>query len=174
MRRPPDIIDIFLQPGEYFIGDASYTIRTLLGSCVSITLWQPGRRIGAMSHFLLPFQTGATRDVVAPEELDGRYGEDALLLMMAELRQAGVEPSQCESKLFGGANMFPRHASSATMHIGRRNGEVARRLLHAHGIPVVSEHLYGTGHRQIIFRVATGEVWSRQLPPADMQRTSAA
>ena len=46
-------IDVFLMPGEHFVGDARHRIRTLLGSCVSITLWHPQRRVGAMSHFLL-------------------------------------------------------------------------------------------------------------------------
>ena len=46
MVRLPDLIDIFLQPGEYFVGDADYQIRTMLGSCVSMTLWHPGKRIG--------------------------------------------------------------------------------------------------------------------------------
>ena len=47
MARLPDLIDIFLQPGEYFVGDADYQIRTMLGSCVSMTLWHPCKRVGA-------------------------------------------------------------------------------------------------------------------------------
>lgn len=45
--------EVYLLPGEYFVGDARYRIRTVLGSCVSITLWHRRLRIGAMSHFLL-------------------------------------------------------------------------------------------------------------------------
>lgn len=47
MRRATDVIDIFLQPGEHYVGDADCTIRTLLGSCVSITLWHPAKLIDA-------------------------------------------------------------------------------------------------------------------------------
>ena len=46
-------VDVFLQPGEYVVGDAALRVRTMLGSCVSVTLWSPARRVGAMSHFLL-------------------------------------------------------------------------------------------------------------------------
>ncbi len=42
-----NLIDVFLQPGEHFVGDADCRIRTLLGSCVSITLWHATRRLGA-------------------------------------------------------------------------------------------------------------------------------
>lgn len=31
-------IEIFLDPGEYFVDDDNFVVRTLLGSCVSITL----------------------------------------------------------------------------------------------------------------------------------------
>jgi chemotaxis protein CheD len=51
------------------------------------------------------------------------------------------------------------------IEVGRRNGSVARTLLSSAGIPVVSESLFGVGHRQIIFDVAQGHVWSRQIRP---------
>lgn len=163
MGSSVDLIDIFLQPGEYFVGDASYRIRTLLGSCVSITLWHPGRRVGAMSHFLL-----ARRDAGRSAGLDGRYGEEAMLLMSRELTQMDVDPVECQAKIFGGGDMFPQHARRSAPKIGQKNGEAARSLLQAHGIPVVSESLFGIGHRQILFNVGTGDVWARQLQPVDI------
>jgi len=51
--------------------------------------------------------------------------------------------------------------------VGRRNGDAARELLLAHGIELVSESLFGDGHRQIVFDVATGDVWARQMAPPD-------
>jgi chemotaxis protein CheD len=62
--------------------------------------------------------------------------------------------------------MFPGQ-KAAGVPVGRRNGEAARQLLLAHGIELVSESLFGDGHRQIVFDVATGDVWARQLAPAD-------
>jgi hypothetical protein len=43
MNTMPDtkVIDIFLMPGDVFVGDEQYRVRTLLGSCVSVTLWHP-------------------------------------------------------------------------------------------------------------------------------------
>ena len=193
MVRLSDLIDIFLQPGEYFVADAGYQIRTMLGSCVSITLWHPKSRIGAMSHFLLPSRqmherysplelATASRARMAhlehlparparplddglPQTLDARYADEALWLMLRELAQQGVPPRECQAKVFGGGNMFPGQFRSGAMHIGRRNGEAARALLQAHGIPIMSESLFGAGHRQIIFDVSTGDVWSHQVQP---------
>jgi chemotaxis protein CheD len=155
------VIDIFLKPGDLFVADADYRIRTILGSCVSITLWHAGARMGGMSHFLLP-----SRMTAAPgRTLDGRYGDEALRIMLVELMRLGIPPAQCQGKIFGGGNMFPGHARDGTFSVGQRNGEAARALLHQHGIPVVSESLFGVGHRQIIFDVATGDVWANQVSP---------
>lgn len=156
-----DPIDVFLPQGGLFVGDASYRIRTLLGSCVSVTLWHPRMKVGAMSHFLLPTRSPG-RDAT---ELDGRYGDEAMQLIVQELRAAGVPPAQCQAKVFGGGNMFPdlSTAASGAALVGQRNGEAARALLQAHGIGIVSESLFGIGYRQILFDVDTGDVWSYQV-----------
>jgi chemotaxis protein CheD len=152
--------DLMLKPGEYAVGDAGCRMRTVLGSCVSITLWHPHMRIGAMSHFLL-----AARNAPADGRLDARYGDEALTLMLRDLERLGVSGPQCEAKIFGGGNMFPDQDSPAALHVGRRNGEAARHLLQNRGIAVQSESLFGVGHRQIIFEVSSGDVWARQIQP---------
>ncbi len=163
-------VDVFLQPGEYFVGGASCRLRTVLGSCVSMTLWNPRLRVGAMSHFLLATCGGAGKVVddargLDLQHLDARYGDEALCLMLDEPRRRKVPAAQCEAKIFGGGNMFPAQKSIGGLAVGRRNGEAARGLLLAHGIVVVSESLFGDGHRQIVFDVGSGDVWVRQLPP---------
>ena len=153
-----DPIEVVLWPGEHFVGDARHRLCTLLGSCVSITLWHPKYRIGAMSHFLLPSRRGDPRG-----ELDGRYGEEVMSIMLAKLAAVQVNPAECVSKIFGGGNMFPSHGLNDARKVGIKNGEAARALLRAHRIPIVSESLFGNGHRRIIFDVCTGDVWARQI-----------
>jgi chemotaxis protein CheD len=155
------LIDIFLMPGDYFVGDERYRVRTLLGSCVSITLWHPGMRIGAMSHFLLPGDS--QRRIERPDDKPGMYGADAMRLLTEGMASHGVAPSQCQGKIFGGGAMFPRNGKARD--IGMQNGDYARSMLQQYGIHVVSESLFGEGHRQLIFTIRSGEVLSRQIPP---------
>ena len=164
MAAVKGLTEVFLQPGDLYVGDAGHQLRTILGSCVSITLWHPLSRMGAMSHFLLPTRGAAAHG----EALDGRYGDEALQLMITQLAQSGVAPSQCQAKIFGGGNMFPGQRREGAISVGQRNGEAARTLLHEHGIPIVSECLFGIGHRQVIFVVNTGDVWSNQIKPSDL------
>jgi chemotaxis protein CheD len=165
MATVKGLIDVFLQPGDLYVGDADYQLRTILGSCVSITLWHPLSRLGGMSHFLLPTRGATAAQDPAP---DGRYGDEALLLMLAQFEQAGVPPSQCKAKIFGGGNMFPGQMREGAINVGKRNGLAARTMLREHGIPVLSECLFGIGHRQVIFVVSTGDVWSNQVKPSKL------
>lgn len=157
------MIEVFLQPGEFFVGGSRFRVRTLLGSCVSITLWHPGRRFGAMSHFLLGH---SSLPAGAPLRTDGRYGNDALRLMLARFDGAGVPHAECQATVIGGGNMFPAQRQDQARLVGHENGIAARRMLHQAGIPVVYENLFGIGHRQVLFDIATGQVWVRQLEPS--------
>ena len=160
----PNRSDVFLFPGDHFVGDARHRVRTLLGSCVAITLWHAQRRVGAMSHFLLSARH--SRDTGS---LDGRYGGESLLLMLHELSARGVPVHECQAKLFGGSDMFPNQgARDSAFHVGRRNGETARALLQSRGLRVVAESLFGVGHRQVVFDIGDGAVWSRQVDPDDV------
>ena len=159
-------VGVYLRPGEYFVGDATHRIRTVLGSCVSVTLWSPQRCVGAMSHFVL-----ASRGIVSSKApvgrpgLDAKYGDEALELMLHELARLKVDAAECQAKIFGGGDMFPTQKNDGAIAVGRRNGEAARLLLRSHGIEPISESLFGAGHRQIFFDVGSGHVWSRQVAP---------
>lgn len=152
--------EIFLHPGDYCVAHAGCRIRTVLGSCVSIALWHPVQRIGAMSHCLLH-----SRGAGQVGALDARYVEEAMSLMLRDLARERVNPRECQAKLFGGGNMFPGAVGGNMENLGQRNGEAARMLVRAQGIPIVSESLFGVGHRSLIFDVASGDVWLRQAKP---------
>lgn len=160
MDAPPDILEIFLQPGEFYFGEEKTRIRTLLGSCVAITLWHPQRRIGGMCHYMLPHRPQRRHD----QKLDGRYADEVMMMIMNELKYTGSRPSDYQVKLFGGGHMFHladklrRHAD-----ISDRNIEVGRELALSHGFRVRAEDLGGQGHRNVIFDLWSGDVWLKKV-----------
>jgi chemotaxis protein CheD len=156
-RAPPGTIDLFLQPGEYFVGNHEFRVRTLLGSCVSFTLWHRHLRIGAMSHCLL------AEGRPGRAHRDPRYCDDAFALMTADLARQGVNVRECEAKLFGGGRMFAPTARPGAAPIGISNGHYARRLLRLAGVRVRAEHLFGQGRRQVVFDIRDGAVWVRHV-----------
>ena len=150
---PQGIETVVLKAGEFHFGGGYTRISTLLGSCVSITLWHPLRRIGGMCHYML---TERERPVDAP--LDGRYASEAFELFLRHVEREKTRPAEYQAKLFGGACMFD-HTTVGAIDIGGKNIEYGQALLQAHHIAVISSHVGGSGRRKLHFDVWSGEVW---------------
>ena len=162
MKAAADVIDIFLNPGDVFFGDSEMRLRTLLGSCVAITVWHPQRKIGGMCHYMLP-----ARGRGEFKELDGRYADEAILLLLKEILRQQTNPYHYEVKLFGGGNMFLHVATkqkSRDLNVADRNVIAAQELLQRHGFAIAAEHLGGDGYRNVIFDIGSGDVWVKQTP----------
>lgn len=158
--KPPDfVLDVFLKPGELYFGDHETRVRTLLGSCVAITLWHPMFRIGGMCHYLLPNDSQNNRD----SNLDGRYADNVMQLFMREIRNAGTHPSEYQVKMFGGGNQFTHYAPQNDQNIPERNIQSGKDLLLRHGFNLTSHHLGGNGHRNVILDMWSGSVWVQHI-----------
>lgn len=180
MHKPDHVIEIFLQPGDFYFGDQDTRIRTLLGSCVSITCWHPKKKIGGMCHYMLPTR-GDKRQGAA---LDGRYADEAMELFLNEIRAANTRPAEYQIKLFGAGNMFPKagdhncakctperayqRTDNLCPKISCRNHQVAYHLVSKHGFSIQAEHLGGVGHRQLIFDIWNGDAWLKHVVPVKM------
>lgn len=157
-----DIREVFLQPGDFHFGGGRTRISTLLGSCISITLWHPTRLIGGMCHFMLP-----TRGLPGGVPLDGRYADEALALFDRAVTTAASRPADYQVKVFGGGNMLVRSTEGAEiMNIATRNVDSAYALLARHGYRPTTAHCGGQGHRKLFFDLWTGHVWLAHRPPA--------
>jgi chemotaxis protein CheD len=158
-RAPVDALEVFLQPGEFYFGEEMTRIRTLLGSCVAVTLWHPRLRIGGMAHYMLPQRPGRATD----QALDGRYAEEVMLMFQRELQQTKTRPADYRVKLFGGGRMFA-HVQKAKRHVdvSDRNVMIGRQLMTRHGFKIHAEDLGGDGHRNVVFDLWSGDVWLKK------------
>lgn len=115
-----------LMPGQLHFSQG-VKLKTLLGSCVALTLWHPARRIGGMCHYLLP-----SRHRRSGEPLDGRYGDEAVHTLVAAIRRAHAEPGEFITHLYGGADTLP-DGGAVKLNIGERNIEQAWALIDHYG-----------------------------------------
>jgi chemotaxis protein CheD len=159
MQQPSPTVDVFLKQGEVRFAGRNTRIRTLLGSCVAITMWHPEMLFGGMCHYLLP-----SRSKPGSGELDGMYGDEALELMLGEVRKTGTRPGDYQIKLFGGGQMFPDATHREGSNVGAKNVEAARQLLKRLGLSIHAEHICGAGHRNLIFDIWSGDVWMKHQP----------
>jgi chemotaxis protein CheD len=135
----------------------SYSLKTILGSCVGVILHDPHRRISALAHVMLPRRTRGDSSV-------GKYADTAIPALLALLAGSGSHPSSLRAYLIGGANMFPAETESLGS-IGDQNVVAAREVLQEMGVPIVFEDTGGTRGRSVLFDNQRGEVSVRKLNP---------
>jgi len=127
-----------------------------LGSCIAVCAYIPRRRIGAMAHVVLPTApTATTGDPTA------RYADQAIPLLVTQLRQQGVAVRNARIVLCGGAAIFPPMRNS--LDIGARNLEQVLVELTRHSLTPVMSEVGSTVSRTITLQVATGIVNIRSV-----------
>ncbi len=146
---------VHVPPGEWLVTREDCLLTTLLGSCVAITAWHPGKRAGGLCHYLLPRIPANSRQF-AP---DARYGLIALQLLQGAL-QAIAPLQEFQFGCFGGSVMF--HGNEK---IGETNIELAREWLRGHRIHPLHTDVGGLLGRKITLNTLTGELIVKRLDP---------
>ncbi len=138
---------VVIQPGEFFVLDnSSEGIATVLGSCVSVCLYDPEKEIGGMNHFMLP---GDFRNDEVFASKSSRYGMFAMESLINEMMKRGARRESLVSKIFGGAHVLNFRKSDG--NIPESNINFVRTYLEFEEIPVVASDLGGNLGRKIIF-----------------------
>jgi chemotaxis protein CheD len=148
-RSTPGLRALYLQPGGLVVAAQPTEVTTILGSCVSVCLWDERLRVGGLNHFLLP---SAPKGQVS----SARHGDAAIPMLLRDLERLGSQRRNLRAKVFGGAHVAGAPAGSAGPTLGQRNAELARRLLAEAGIPIIAEDLGGTVGRKLRFRTDDG------------------
>ncbi|ACR14739.1 chemotaxis protein CheD [Teredinibacter turnerae] len=148
---------VVIHAGEYCFDREGTHVHTLLGSCISITLWHPKRKIGGICHFALPKNPSPT------SKPNPRYADDCMKLFLSSCESRNTKIREYEVKVFGGSDVttkYPREMeNSERSPIGEKNSVAAFELLLAEGANIVSAHVGESGYRRIIFDIGTGDVW---------------
>ncbi len=143
----------YLYSGEIFATDRPVEVSTVLGSCVSVCLWDPVRRAGGINHFVSPVEG-------AGDPLSNRYGEPAIKNLLKRMEDLGSLRGDIRGSVFGGGRVIDLHYD-----IGADNIRVARQELLAEGIHVGRWDTGGDHGRSLRFNTRTGEVLTRRVMP---------
>jgi chemotaxis protein CheD len=152
----------YLFPATLLAAGSGVKIQTILGSCVSVCLYDPITQIGGMNHFMLPFWNG--------EGLESpKYGNIAMDLLLSKIIQLGADKAQLQAKVFGGATQYTY--SRKAFNIGERNIQLAFHTLEAFNIPVVATSVGGVQGRKILFESGSGQVLMKYITQETERKT---
>jgi chemotaxis protein CheD len=157
-------------PGEFFVSGEDIVLSTVLGSCVSACMWDPGARVGGMNHFMLPGDAGQAGSGTDLLGLAGRYGVFAMEQLINELIKRGARKASLEVKLFGGGAVLKNFTS---LNVGERNAQFVLDFLRTEGIRVASQDLLDVFPRRVAFFPVSGRALCRKLTQSDAAIVSA-
>lgn len=164
---PPTLSSVCLKPGNLFIGTEPSEVMTLLGSCVSVTMFNPRLRLAAICHAML-----ADPDLAGTEEEEPyKYVSLVVPVMAQKFLCKGIRPEETEVKLFGGANVFGfRNEKRHGRGIGVANIHRAKEILKQFNLNISRAHVGGYIGRKLIFNTVTGVVWLKCLKSTTSRR----
>lgn len=158
---------IYLKPGEFHFGENPAVVSTILGSCVSVTMFHPGSGTGAICHGLLP-RCGGKKSCDGTC-LDGfKYIDCSIKRMIRKFDALGINRVDIQVKIFGGSDMFGAgNPDVRSKTIGMENVMVAKTIIEKAGLRVAAFDTRGNQGRKILFFLHTGEVFLKRLRAAE-------
>ncbi len=121
-----------------------------LGSCIGLCFQDPGLRMGALLHIMLPMNLEAGRKNTF------KYADTGIRETVRQMVTHGALKSRITVKIAGGAKMF-EISNGSLGNIGQRNIESVHTILRQEGIRLTAEDVGGTVARTLLFDVASGQ-----------------
>jgi len=148
--------EITLHVGGVHASADPAVVKTLLGSCVAVVMFDPHVRVAGMNHFLLP-DGGTGGDA----ELPTRFGVHAMDRLIGEMLKLGADPRRFVVKVFGGASVLALGGRVA--RVAKANIDFTRTFLAREGYHISAKSVGGTHPRHIQLFTDSGRVVVRRV-----------
>jgi chemotaxis protein CheD len=151
----------YLKPGEMYVASEPSLITTVLGSCISVTMFDRATGFSIISHAVMPRRSHARKKAQDGSDVF-QFVDSSIRWMISQFEKKGIKPSSLEVKMFGGATMFPAKSDTQSdLGVGKKNIETASDILRAHGVKLMAWNVGGNQGRKIIFNTQNGEVLAK-------------
>ncbi|MBF0558651.1 MAG: chemotaxis protein CheD [Nitrospirae bacterium] len=147
-------VDYYLYPGLIFAQKEMCMVTTVLGSCVSVCLWDPVYNTGGINHYMLPLWNG--EGLPSP-----KYGNIAIRKLIEKMMALGCRKENLKAKVFGGGAVL--QTSGGLLNVGERNIILAEDILAEEKIPIISRDVGGSQGRKLIFCTGSGTVLVKKI-----------
>lgn len=156
ITAPLAIPRIYLKPGELYFTVNPSIVSTVLGSCISITMYNAEHHTSAICHALLP------EEIIPGDPY--RYVDSSITAMLRQFNRHSISREEIQVKLFGGSDILPPGTNEyRTMTVGQQNILRARQCIKQEGLNLIASDVGGTSGRKILFHTHSGEVYLQRL-----------
>ncbi|MCK5707290.1 MAG: chemotaxis protein CheD [Candidatus Aureabacteria bacterium] len=150
-EKQPQIL--FAGMADIVVGQASAVIKTNLGSCVAVCLYDAGKKAGGLLHCMLPkYQQFKNTSNSGKKEKYADTGIEELIKRLKTTFQ--TDEKNLVAKIFGGAKVL----KLISKNIGDENVSSVKETLKKKNIRIVAAKTGGQKGYKIDFQLQTGTV----------------
>ncbi len=146
MEKTIKELSYYVKPGNLFVCWEPYKLATVLGSCVAVCLIDPVTKVSGMSVFAFP--------KLKSDKFHTFYANYSIPKLLDMMYNLGANKYNLQAHIVGGAYS----SKYLSKDFGKKNVEVAVKLLNKNKISIVNNDTGGTFGRKIVFDTSCGEI----------------
>lgn len=144
-------MDHYLKIAEMKAAGGNSVLKTVVGSCICLCMWEKEKHIGGMVHIMMPKYKKSDPNTA-------KYADTAVKALFKLMIKKGCKKENIKATIAGGANMFGFNKENDIKTVGSQNEEIVKKELKELQIKIVREETGGNSGRHIDFLCQTGEV----------------
>ncbi|MEW6526015.1 MAG: chemotaxis protein CheD [Spirochaetota bacterium] len=145
-----ELQEYFLNPGELIFSKRPIVIKTVLGSCVAVAIYDKTHRYGGMCHYLLP-------QAPSDEQSSTKYGDVAIYVLLYKfLKENNSRREDLVASICGGA--FIIFDEREIFFIGDKNVDIATTILRKEKILIKQMYTGGDHGKRVHFNTRTNKI----------------
>lgn len=144
----PEVVEVHM--GEVQIACAPSVLRTNLGSCVGVAVYDSTKQWGGLAHIVSP------ESIQDLGKVSTSYADIAIPTLLDMLYEKGCFKQNFTCSIGGGGCMFG--GVSDIMDIGKKNITAVKHILARENIPISRAEVGGPYSTIVLFDTATGSV----------------
>jgi chemotaxis protein CheD len=149
--------------GEFKVAKGAFVLRTILGSCVGVILYDKINKAGGLAHVYLPNSADyESSPRHANDKFGHKYADILIPGMIEDLVAAGGNKKYFTAYIVGGASLFSLNESH-TFNIGSKNLLSVKSVLKENRIPFFELHVGGNRGRRVLFHLVSGDIDIKNL-----------
>jgi chemotaxis protein CheD len=154
MVTTSNVEEHFLYPSTIYADIKASRVQTILGSCISVCLYDQINGIGGINHFMLPWWTGNA--LPSP-----KYGDVAVNKLIEKMILLGCQRKNLVAKIFGGADQHKMGHDN--LNVGMRNIIASEKILEMERIQIIARSTGGDKGRKLIYNTQTNQAFLKFL-----------
>jgi chemotaxis protein CheD len=136
---------------EMKVAANSEVLKTVVGSCIALCMWDNIKRVGGMVHIMYPQSNG---NITEPR---GKYADTAVEALLSAMFKRGCKKENITAICAGGASMF-NYQNINNITIGEKNYQIIKECLSKFNILLKTKEVGGTSGRRVVMNTSDGRV----------------